>query len=729
MKVLAILFGAGLVLATSYCLGSLLLRALDLRFRRLEQRLFALITGSACLSAIMFSLCAAHLVRKWVLLTVALASIAAWWRWKAPAEPRTSDFAILPRFWQYTFLAAFGVFTVFYFFHALAPEISPDGTAYHLAIVDHYNRAHGFEKVPTSIYFNISQGGELLFLMAFAFGKHSAAALVHFAFLAMLPWLLLAYGTRFGHPLVGAAAGLFVYASPVFGADGLSAYVDVAIAVVVFALFYLLQIWDEQRNDRLLIPISILAGFSFSLKYTAFLAAVYAIGFVLWKRRFRFGSAVPVMLAIIALFVVPWLVKNWMWVGNPIAPFGNRLFPNPWVHVSFEQDYQRYLRHYDLPDRRRLPWEAVVLGEHVSGLLGPLFLLTPLALLALRWRQGRQLLLAGTIMALPYATNIGTRFLIPAAPFFAFALAMVLGQFPWVLAAVAMAHAGVSLPMVVPFYSGPTAWRVDPKIPFRAAFRRESEDSFLRRKWPGYVVDRLIEANVPPGEPVFLFGATAEAYTSRRMLIGFLSAPNQTLRDMLWTPIVLGFQPTVALNFDFPKQTVRKLRVVKTGINGEEDWSIAELRVLVGGHEIPRSPRWRLTAKPNPWEIQLAFDNNPVTRWRSWQQPAIGDYVEIDFGQPQEVSGAVILCSADYTNKLIRLEAQGKPLGGEMHDLPAPVDQNLRIAATSEFKARGIHYLLVYDGDLGANDFRQYPTRWGLTKLGEAAESVIYRID
>jgi hypothetical protein len=136
-----------------------------------------------------------------------------------------------------------------------------------------------------------------------------------------------------------------------------------------------------------------------------------------------------------------------------------------------------------------------------------------------------------------------------------------------------------------------------------------------------------------------------------------------------------------------------------------------------------------LTAHPNPWDVQLAFDNNPVTRWKTWQPPAIGDYLEIEFGQPQAVDSVVIDCSNDYTNKQIRLESMGRPITAEMREQPIPVDQNLRRAATSELKARGVRYLLVYDGDLGAGDFRKYSARWGITKVGEVAENVLYRID
>ena len=45
------------------------------------------------------------------------------------------------------------------------------------------------------------------------------------------------------------------------GLDGTSAYNDVAVATVLFGMFYLLEIWRGTDEDRLLIPIGLLAGF------------------------------------------------------------------------------------------------------------------------------------------------------------------------------------------------------------------------------------------------------------------------------------------------------------------------------------------------------------------------------------------------------------------------------------------------------------------------------------
>src|SRR5260370_279874 len=87
-------------------------------------------------------------------------------------------------------------------------------TAWPLGEVAKYYRAHGFVRIPTNIYSNLSQGIELLFLYAFSFGKHSAAALVHFALFVCVTFLILSYGRRIGRPAVGVAGALFFYVSP-----------------------------------------------------------------------------------------------------------------------------------------------------------------------------------------------------------------------------------------------------------------------------------------------------------------------------------------------------------------------------------------------------------------------------------------------------------------------------------------------------------------------------------
>ena len=104
----------------------------------------------------------------------------------------------------------------------------------------------------------LSQGVELLYLCAFLWGKHSAAAMVHWAFLLDLVWLMVCFGRRIERPAAGLAAAFFVYAAPVVGIDGTSAYIDLATACIGFGLFYLIYVWDAQRRPQLLFAAGLL---------------------------------------------------------------------------------------------------------------------------------------------------------------------------------------------------------------------------------------------------------------------------------------------------------------------------------------------------------------------------------------------------------------------------------------------------------------------------------------
>src|SRR5207237_9356327 len=101
-----------------------------------------------------------------------------------------------------------------------------------------------------------------------------------------------------------------------------------------------------------------------------------------------------------------------------------KVFPNPYIHISFEEEYAQHMRHYGLKSDREIPLEVTVRGGALCGFLGPIFLLSPLALLALRLPQGRTLLLAALVFLIPYTANIGTRFLIPALPFVTLAMGL-----------------------------------------------------------------------------------------------------------------------------------------------------------------------------------------------------------------------------------------------------------------------------------------------------------------
>ncbi|MBI5085863.1 MAG: hypothetical protein HZB13_14845 [Acidobacteria bacterium] len=725
-KAVSILFGALFTVAVAYSLGALLLQRLRAPFRREERPLFAFAAGSALLGLVMFLLASLQVVRDGVLLIAGAATIGAAWKLGA-FKPEGDRLPALPRTWAWLYWSLYGIFAVICVLHAMAPETSPDGSGYHLGVVAHYYRAHGFVKLTSNMYANLSQGVEMLFLHAWAFGRHSAAALVHCAFLLCLPMLLLRYGQRTGFPQAGAAAGLFVLLSPVMMKDGSSAYIDAALACALFALFYLCEI------DAPPALAGVLAGACYAMKYTAFLALVYVMIRYALKRRWR---ALAVIIPVALVMILPWVARNWIWFGNPFSPLMNAWFPNPYVHVSFEQDYAAEMRNYaGLTSYWQLPMELTVGGGVLGGLLGPLFLLSPLALLALRSGAGRRTLAAGLLFALPFGLNVGTRFLIPALPFVSFALAAGLPSIT--LPALVAAHALLSFPDIPQRYCAPYTWRIA-EIPFRAALRMESEESWLSWKLPQYRTARMIEQATGPGAVVFSFTPISDSYTSREIMVGFQSARGELIRDFILTAFMPDYQPVNQLEFTFLRQSIKAVRVVHTAASGPADsrdiLSIGEFRLSSRGLPVEPSPDWRLEARPNPWDVQLAFDNNPLTRWRSWEWLRPGMYVRADFGHALTLDTVRLETSLDQYSARLRVDGQAetgewKTLATEPVSTGLPPPLGLRRAAMEEIRRRGVTHILVHEGDTGWEDFRQKAGLWGIREAGAVDGVRLYRID
>jgi hypothetical protein len=738
-QALAALGGAVVTVAACYALGVLLIDRLLfinlLRFRLYRSERFPLgfVLGAACLHLLMFAVLALKVVYWPVVVGLLFAAIGAA-VWKGSWRSRGEAFAPLgmrPKiFWG----VLFGAFTVLAFFHAWAPESSSDGAGYHLGLVARYFRVHGFERITTNMFASLGGGVETLFLPAFIIGHHSAGALVHFSFAVALALAMFAYGRRIGKPWVGAAAALLTYASPVAGIDASSAYNDVAAAAIVFSVFYWLEIWDDVKNDLLLIPVGLLTGYAYAVKYTAFAILFFALGFVAWRSR----KWKPVLLtaACSIPMIAPWMIKNWIYVQNPVAPFANTIFRNPNIHISFEREIGETLRRYNLPNKWTLPLEVTVRGDKTGGIIGPIFLAAPLALLALRQQVGRRLLAAGAVLFATYFFNIGTRFLIPCLPFLSLAMLLPIGDSPPLLIGIMLFHSITSWPAFIPAYDSLPVWILD-RIPYREALRMVPQDVALRRASDAYSVAQIIEANVPKGERVLTSSNIPIAYTSREILVNYLAAFNEVLQDILSAGWSEGLQPTVRHTFRFSPITTRRVRlvdvapVVRNGTAGQ--WGVHELRFYSHGVELQRQPEWRLRAWPNPWDVQLAFDNSPATRWRTWEPARPGMYLEVDFSMPQAIDEVrVETCPEDGR---IRVAVQvgdetghWKQVGGDPSEDAVKLHANIRRAATYELHARGVNYLLMSDTDYGADDIREDPESWGLEQIAAGFGTRLYKV-
>lgn len=729
-EVANILFGGAFTVAVSVALGWLLLERLRVTLCRVEATLIAFLAGAGCLSFLVTLLCLVHQARRGVFLWGGLTAIGtAVWRGRGGERRRSLPAIRLD--WLVPFYLLFAVFFIYYLVNAVAPEVSPDGSGYHLGNVARMWRNRGFVWDYHSMYSYLSQGMEMLFLVAFAFGRHSAAALVHFAFLCTLPLLMVCWGCRFGFPKAGLFAATIVFVSPIIAKDGVSAYNDLAVATLIYAVFYLLQVWDEDNDAKLLLLIGLLAGFSYALKYTAFLTLPFAGLWVYWRSSDRRGWRNVVWLAAPAcLLVAPWVLRNWWWVGNPFAPFGNAWFPNAYYHTGMERIYAEHLRHYTgMKHNWEIPLQLTLRGGLVPGVFGPVFLLSPLALLALRLKYGRRLLGAALVFAAPAYLNVDTRFLIPCAPFLAMALGVGLSDIRGALPVLALFQALACWPPALSTYCHPWCWRIS-SFPLAGALRREPEGQFITRNIGDYALKGAIAREVPAGERIFSFAGRPAAYFDRDVVVSYESTLGNLVDDILLAP--KGHPPDHEEHFKFLPVTTRAVRVVNMA-SAAGFWTVSEVRIRLGGRAVERAPGWRLSAWPNGAEVQLAFDNSYATRWSTWEAMRPRARIEVDFGAAQRIDEVVLECEPSWEARVqveIRLDSGRWVALTDTPERAKPeFPTGIRRAAARDVKALGVHYLLLNEGDFIYRDITQYGQYWGVTHLAEANGTHFYRID
>ena len=136
MKALAALAGAAFTVAACYGLGSMIAARLGARLRRDEKFPLAFVLGAAVLHLAIFAVMALHIAYRPVLIALLAACVAAalvTGDWRLPAAEDADRETPLPRAIRYLFGVIAAAFTVLYLFNAWAPEISPDGSSYHLS--------------------------------------------------------------------------------------------------------------------------------------------------------------------------------------------------------------------------------------------------------------------------------------------------------------------------------------------------------------------------------------------------------------------------------------------------------------------------------------------------------------------------------------------------------------------------------------------------------------------
>ncbi|MFH1860982.1 MAG: glycosyltransferase family 39 protein [bacterium] len=202
------------------------------------------------------------------------------------------------------------------------PTILFDSLVYHLAIPDIYNRNHGIVNIPHLVFANYPLNTEMLFVLAIILGGDTFAQLIHPLF-GILTGLSIYVMTR---DYFGARGGLYsaliFFSMPSVIFTMTFTFNDLALTYYIILAVYAMIHWIKQIHNICWLTLSgIFAGLAMGTKYSGIICfSILLVTIIVTTKRLSLKELFIFSLAA-SLPVLPWLIKNFIFTGNPVYPF------------------------------------------------------------------------------------------------------------------------------------------------------------------------------------------------------------------------------------------------------------------------------------------------------------------------------------------------------------------------------------------------------------------------
>lgn len=340
--------------------------------------------------------------------------------------------------------AAIFFFLLLVFWLTWVPPHQYDSLVYHLPLAQAYVQAHGLTRAGPFVYRDFPQNGEMLFTLALLLRSDILAQMFMWLCLVLSVWWVFEMGKREA-PLSAVMLSCLLLATHT-SVMLLSAtsYVEPLVMLWTTAAVFSFMRWRQVRaadaeQRSWLILSALFTGFALGTKYYAGITAVLLGLYLCWRaareKAARLAAALDaaVFVCVVTGVFLPWLVKNAVLTGNPLAPFFNYLFKasSTGLYAQYAKGYFGALTEYRhggayLADLSQLPVMLLTNSLHfgrgmdVLGGLGweLLFWSAPLAVWA-AWRNKflRALaLFCGAYLLAWFSTGVVLRFLVVLAP-------------------------------------------------------------------------------------------------------------------------------------------------------------------------------------------------------------------------------------------------------------------------------------------------------------------------
>ncbi len=455
-----------------------------------------------------------------------------------------SGFSVKKRAADILLISLVSIYLLINLIGALAPEIEVDALVYHLYIPKVYIQNHRLVYIPYEFRTAFPLGMEMLFTLGMLLRDSILAKLIHFSLGVLTLLATYCFGRKHFSSRVGLLAAAIFYTVSMVAWSSTTAYIDLGTTFFTTLEIFALVNWWHSRRDRWLAVAAILCGLAMGTKYLGVFGLVILVVGILLKLSFagqrdvRGALRTILTYAVIpVLMVSPWLIKNYVFTGNPVYPLLNNVFKSPLmppINPTFDRAKfgmgDNVFTKYILS-----PWNVTFHGEAYRGVIGPIFLIfLPFLSVVKVDKVIRYLLLfCGLFFVLWLVSFPIIRYLMPILPFLSIIVGYVIGNLVggnnWrnaVLSAEVVAVTGMTLFLNLPFFH--PLWQegwsagIIRQVPYEVVLGIESREHYLSRHVSSYEVFQYANRNLPPEAKILCFNEEFR-YLSDRTLVPVFS--------------------------------------------------------------------------------------------------------------------------------------------------------------------------------------------------------------
>jgi dolichyl-phosphate-mannose-protein mannosyltransferase len=215
------------------------------------------------------------------------------------------------------------------FLGAWVPDYGWDGFSYHLAVPERYLYRGRIVVTPLFPHSAFPHTVEMLYLFALSLDSGALAKLLHLQFGALAAAAVFATAGAASRR-AGMLAVAILAADPLFNWELGVAYNDLAAAFFAVLAAAAAGEWRRERARPALRIAAVFAGACLGVRYPAGAVLLAVVAFlwlsVPWRDWADKARLTVEVVALAALVFSPWLVRNFVFTGNPMAPVLQSVF-------------------------------------------------------------------------------------------------------------------------------------------------------------------------------------------------------------------------------------------------------------------------------------------------------------------------------------------------------------------------------------------------------------------